>query len=95
MSLLTRLLEYIRSLFQRNGDQVPDTYDPTDDQDEPAEVTDVDDADPVDLIPGDASEEAPVPTDWGSQLTDEDLAERLDGVDLTPDPEDGRQEETP
>ena len=94
MSLLTRLIEYIRSLFAKE-ETVTDPYDPTDDRDEPAPVADVDDTEPVDLIPGDASEEAPVPAGWGSQLTDEDMAERLDGVDLTPDPEDGRQEETP
>ena len=94
MALLNKILEYIRSLFQRDGDAVPDTYDPTDDQDQPADIDDIDNTDPVDLIPGDPSEEAPVPPDLGSNLTDEDIAERFDGVDLTPDPEDGQQEDT-
>lgn len=72
------------------GELMADPYDPTDDDDVPADVLDVDESDPVDLVEDPEGEVAIPPEGWAQDLTDEDWAERLQGADVTRDPEDGK-----
>lgn len=67
---------------------------PTDEADEAAPVAPVEDTDPVELEEGPADQAIAPPGEWGEGLTDEDLDERLDGVEITDDPEDGATEDT-
>lgn len=66
-----------------------DPHDPTDDEHAPAALVGLDDTDPVELEEAPADEASPPPPGWGLQLTDQDWADRLTGVTVTTDPEDG------
>jgi hypothetical protein len=67
-----------------------DPHDPSDDVDEPAPVVvNPDETEPVVLEEvSDAAIGVP-PESWATTLADEDWAERLEGVDVSEDPEDG------
>jgi hypothetical protein len=66
-----------------------DPYDPSDDVDEPAEVLDADEDDPVELVEDPEVELPEPPEDWAQSISAEEWNERLDGVEVTEDPEDG------
>jgi hypothetical protein len=68
---------------------LPELHDPTDDLDEPALVLPPEESEPVPLEEVPDSEALAPPEGWGDGLTDDDVAERLAGVEITEDPEDG------
>lgn len=72
----------------------PEDYDPTDDEDTPVEVESVEDTEPVALEEGSPAEVFQPPADWATQLSEEDLQERMAGTEITEDPEDGLTEDT-
>jgi hypothetical protein len=60
-----------------------DPHDPTDDEESPAPVLEVEESDPVELTPGDPAEVVEPPEEWGD-LSEEEIAERTEGLDTSP-----------